>query len=81
MAIVGSKIKIEKGIPIPSYAADSFRNTLRQMEIGDSVFFSGENIERTRSAITSAISIVSRDLKRRYLTRKMDGGVRLWRYE
>lgn len=68
---------IEKGIAIPeitSAARDTY--PFGKMEVGDSVFLYG--MESTSSACVSARQIGKRQGKK-FTTRKMDGGVRIWR--
>jgi len=68
--------KIEKNIPAPGPAPQSIRKyPFDKMQIGDSFFVPGGN---QNSIATSATNQLNR-YGRRYTTRKMDGGVRVWR--
>jgi hypothetical protein len=72
MANVG---EVEKNIPIP---ADGFdRKTtypLRAMEIGDSFW-----TDTPKEKVHPAVSYFGKRNDRRFITRKMDGGIRVWR--
>jgi hypothetical protein len=77
-----TKIVIEKGLPLicpqPRGARqdpDSLKGTMRRMDVGDSI------LPPTSAATTRATAaIVNREFPdRRYVCRKVDGGVRVWR--
>lgn len=75
-------IEIEKDIPLPTPRRQNRRYPFRHMEVGDSVFFPGENT-RGRAA-TAARAIGYRHSKRfaaRTMMKKGDVGVRIWRVE
>ena len=72
-------MKIEKGVPIPDPAGQGhplagLSQTLRTMQVGDSVFLSGH--ENTRLSI-----YYSRCPDRTFTARKTLNGVRIWRTE
>ena len=70
-------MKIEKGIAPPSKkikVAYSFAD----MEVNDSVFFDGE-LMGSQSNAAAAARITGRKYGRKFTTRTMDGGVRIWR--
>ncbi len=69
-----SKVKIEKGIPIPPDRAE-LSYILGSLEVGDSVVLDATS---SRPNITQYGKI----LKRRFTTRAVEGGgVRVWRLE
>lgn len=68
-------LPIDKGIPIPPLVSESrtgLSETLRKMEVGDSVFLSGR--EDTKLNI-----YYSRLPDKQFTARKTLGGVRIWR--
>ncbi|MDP6179589.1 MAG: hypothetical protein QGG48_06840 [Desulfatiglandales bacterium] len=69
-------MKIEKNIPIHGESKYAF---VREMEIGDSVYF--DDLEEARRGLDGMRS--TRGLPgRRYMYRKQDaGGARIWRIE
>ena len=72
-------LTIEKGIPIPPKRHTINKGwvaTLRRMEVGDSVLF--EN----RKQAGGAIQELKRNKDpRKFVTRTVDGGIRVWRFE
>ena len=73
-------IKIESGIPIPGTSGPNGaprRHIGHEMEVGNSVFFPSGDQPRLSSAFKS----VARQYQPpwQFATRKMDGGVRVWR--
>ncbi len=70
-------MKIEKGIAPPSKkikVAYIFADT----ELNDSVFFDGE-LMGSQSAAAFAARLTGRKYGRKFTTRSIDGGVRIWR--
>lgn len=67
-----SEYKIEKGIPIPEKSR--FKYPFRDMDVGDSVFIPGKKSDRISGAF-----FVHRPKK--FMCRKTDGGIRVWRIE
>ncbi len=66
--------KIEKGIPLPEKGSSkqaSLRATLAKMEVGDSVL--------STKAVTSGFLYT--DSSKKFATRKVNGGVRVWRIQ
>lgn len=70
--------KIEKGIPIPSTGKTGMTETLRAMEVGDSVLFSQYKIP---SEIGGAITVRLKAEGKMFIRRAVEGGVRVWRIE
>jgi len=75
-------IKIDKNIPFPNGKSDR-KYPLIEMEVGDSFFIpcKEEDEKRIRASIyTSARrNKLTTSHKRKYTTRKVDGGLRTWR--
>jgi hypothetical protein len=77
-----SKYVIEKGVPFNaiqflgrSQNPDSLKGTMRRMDVNDSI------LPPTSAVVTRATaSVLNREFPdRRYVCRKVDGGVRVWR--
>ena len=58
-----------------------YRATLRKMEIGDSLFFPTETPDKVRSTLTGSISQLKHESNFKFASRRVDGGLRLWRIE
>jgi len=77
-----SKYVIEKGVPVVSVARkgavrkeSTLKDTMCRMGVGDS--FLATN---SRATISSTASVLKREFSDRvYITRSVDGGVRVWR--
>ncbi len=76
------EFKIEKGIPLPTP-----RNTkgiskfgFHKMEIGDSILIGSKNMESGQK-ISQAAGFHGRANNKKFVTRKAEGGVRVWRIE
>jgi hypothetical protein len=67
-------IKIEKGIPIPPPRGLGISAALRAMDVGDSFLITGRNQ-------ASASSALGRFAPKKFATRNVEGGVRIWRTE
>lgn len=67
------KIKIEKGMPIPTSNKSTY--PFREMKIGDSFFVSSDKENSMRVCAYG----FSRGGKIKFTTRKVDGGTRCWR--
>lgn len=71
-----SKFTIEKGVQFPH---DRFKEglsaTLRNMQIGDSVFVK----DKTRASQTGIYTVVSKKVGFNFISRNVDGGCRIWR--
>ena len=76
--------KIEKNIPIPltNYKkAIGSKYPFLQLKIGDSFFIKCDDNEK-RAKQTTLIALsgrLSKEYKMKFTTRKVDGGVRVWR--
>lgn len=68
---------IEKNIPLPlpRGKGSGIKAGLISMEVGDSVFFEGWTNARACGSVAGA----KKNSDRQYTTRKVDGGVRVWR--
>ena len=73
-------MKIEKNIPMLYYGKHDF---VREMEVGDSVFY--EDLKKARTAVSvmrRIILMVPESHIRKYKLRKLHtGGARIWRTE
>lgn len=70
-----NEFRIEKGIEVPTIRRTSVY-PLADMEPGDSFFVPGESV-RDRSA--AAARLWGRRNDRKFVSRSVDGGVRIWR--
>lgn len=75
--------KIEKGIPIPPKTPGKkpktdLRKTIELLEVGDSFLYQGD---KTRGCVSGIIVGAANALKCKFVTRAVDGGVRIWRTE
>jgi len=69
-----SDLKIETGIPMPPEKSGPRKTAVwHEMAVGDSVFVAGKFSGGTLSA--------ARASGKRFATRKVDGGTRVWRVE
>lgn len=79
------KIVIEAGIPIKSPPGTTSRRVTRypldEMKVGDSFILSCDRpeVNKTRNRLSSSIRIQRLAHGRKYVTRAVDGGVRVWR--
>lgn len=71
----GPQFKIERGIPVPSARGALIKYPWAEMEVGDSLFFPAGN-HPSVSAISGQWATRH---GRKFTTRKVDGGVRVWR--
>jgi hypothetical protein len=71
------ELQIEKGVPIPPKTTTKGRrmNPIRELEVGDSVLIAGKYQEN----VASRAGRITRQTGRRFVTRKVEGGVRVWR--
>jgi hypothetical protein len=67
-------LQIEKGIPIPQSGSRTHarKYPFDEMEIGDSVLVEDDRVY-------SAVSVYSKRNGKKYATRKVEGGIRVWR--
>ncbi|CAB4127638.1 hypothetical protein UFOVP95_50 [uncultured Caudovirales phage] len=75
-------MEVEKGVPFPtqSVRVSKYKFPLGEMEIGDSFYVE----VKTEGFLNTARSLISRYGKvfnRKFATRMMDGGFRVWRIE
>lgn len=82
---MSNTIKLEKGVPIPE-SPKSFASKYPwgQMEVGDSFLIpqiDNEPIQSTRERASKAVSYAKRHKNINFCTRKVDGGIRVWRIE
>jgi hypothetical protein len=75
-------MELERGVPFPaqSLRVSKYKFPLGEMEIGDSFFVE----VKTDSFLNSARSLISRygkTFSRRFATRVVDNGFRVWRIE
>ena len=69
-----AEIKIEKNIPIPK---PRNKYPFALMDVGDSFFVPGKTASHLSGSIGNAMRITSG----KFVTRNIDGGVRVWRVE
>ncbi len=70
--------KIEQGVPLPGCRVDDTNRPWPKMQPGDSVFFpaaSKDEMQRIRSSVWQ----FSARAKTTFTSRKVDGGLRVWR--
>lgn len=67
-------IKIEKGVPMPELKMAPITATLKSLKVGDSFMWPGGLKNPTQRAHATA-----RYMGLKVATRKVDGGVRVWR--
>lgn len=70
-----AEFKIEKGVPFPAALANTRKYPLHEMEPGDSLFIPN----KTTSAISGSLIHARRTLGREFVSRTVEGGVRVWR--
>lgn len=69
-------IEIEKDVPLPTLRADRNRYPFAEMAVGDSFLVSGE---RSPQKASSACVWTAKKDGRKYVSRTVEGGVRVWR--
>jgi hypothetical protein len=69
---------IEKALPIPGRKHGSPKYPFLEMEVGDSIFFKGQNSESTAAF---AARKWSQRHEQKFSCRNVDGGLRIWRTE
>lgn len=75
-----SDIKIEKNIKMPDRKHGKFFDTLRKMEVGDSILLPPVT-KRLRANIGSNIKNKLYEEGYKFATRNMSDGLRIWRVE
>jgi hypothetical protein len=69
-------VQIDKGIPMPSRGrAINWAPLLGQLEVGDSFLLP----DAAKSAISTAVKAFKDATGKELSTRKVDGGIRVWR--
>lgn len=77
------EFKIEKNVPLPP--VDGNRNTLagylRKLGINESFFVECDKESQRRKylSISSSKYTIGRELKRKFIIRSVEGGIRIWR--
>lgn len=75
---MSDQYKIEDGIPIPGkFNNDTLHSVLTVLEIGQSVFVK----DKKPQDISPKTSAAKRGTSKNFLSRTVDGGVRIWRIE
>ena len=69
------EIKIEKDVPMPEFRASGVTAALRKMDVGDSIFLRGKKSNN----ITTIVGILTKKTERKFMTRTVEGGIRVWR--
>ena len=74
------KYAIEKGVALPDYYRVS-TYPFGDMEVGDSFFvpFGDEDLNSISTRVHSAVGQRNRREKRKFTTRRVSGGMRVWR--
>jgi len=74
-----SEFTIEKGVPVPKQVGAGRKNKypFDAMEVGDSFFVKDIKVK----AISKTCGSHGKRLSRRFASRTVDGGVRVWRTE
>lgn len=72
------KISIEKDVPIQRSRIDMEVYPFADMEIGDSFLATKENSKKPQ-VVRSAAYEAGKRLGRKYVTRTVEGGIRVWR--
>jgi len=69
-------IEIDDGVPIPKAATNKPKYPWREMGVGTSFFIDSRS---KKSAIAALHAINRSDKSKRFISRSVDGGVRIWR--
>jgi len=69
------QIDIEKEIPVPQWRG---KYPLKEMAVSDSIFIPGQFASSARQ---SAYNLSAQSEKYNFITRTVDGGIRIWRVE
>jgi hypothetical protein len=74
---------VEKGMPVPKARKSRSKYPMDGMQVGDSfeVPFKDPDVTRTMNAVRAAASRWGQKHKRKFVTRKMEAGIRVWRAE
>lgn len=74
------EFRIEKGEPRDYECTTKiFKNTLGQMEVGDSIFVAGFNYTIGSRRAAKFLNVCNKALSGKYTARNEDGGIRFWR--
>jgi len=74
MASDNDELKIEKGVPLPTSRGGGILTILRLCEVGDSILY-----KKTQGSAASLAKLVGSEKGWKFTTRKVDGGIRIWR--
>lgn len=77
--MTGKPVDIERGVPIPITRHHKY--PWESMEVGDSFFVSAEDDLHPSAVYQSALRACKRYAPRKYKSRTVDGGWRVWRTE
>jgi len=80
LTVVSDEIKIERGIPMPAKRNGLPKYPWRELEVGDSFFFATDSTPEIAN-LRALASTSSRRMDRKFMARKVDGGIRIWRVE
>ncbi len=77
-------LPIERGIEMPSRSLSNKRASLikyplAEMDIGDSFFVKAKNADEARRRLSGYLTKRGKELSRKFETRIVDGGFRVWR--
>ncbi len=72
---------IEKGVPKPDKKGMKAKYPLGQMEVGDSFLIPTEGKDAQRSVQTECGSHWTRLKPKKFASRQVEGGVRIWRVQ
>lgn len=72
-------LKIERDIPVPETRGRHAKYPFNEMEIGDSFFVPAD--DRPIPILQRSIIASAHKLESKFVTRAVDGGVRVWRVE
>lgn len=70
--------EVEKNIPVPNARR---QYPWRRMEVGDSFFLSGDFPAAKRSVIACSAASFGKRSGKKFITRRVEGGLRVWRVE
>ena len=74
-------MEVERGVPLPGrQRVSKYRFPLGEMDVGDSFYVEARG-EGFMSTARSLISRYGKTFGRKFATRLVDGGIRVWRIE
>lgn len=72
--------KIENDIPVPpnrsKNARNAFTDAVKALDVGQSFF-----VEMLQANVCTRANIIAKATGRKFTTRKVEGGIRIWRVE